>query len=227
MQTSVFYPSAQSYASILSTLGGVCITILVLIFSLNRKTRAENRRIKTFLICALILATFACFTGAHLLVDILSFGETPDEFLRFYRIAVINVYIAMIYFSFALGLLTWLFEDQVDLKNIGEFSSFAMIAIAFLFCFANVLSQQTRSLSTQWAWTLLIIFCILGIIIAFGLSRLEKVDDFLFTPFWLAFAAVAGSGAYYGLRLAIPFSQMVDHIIFLFFTIFPILLCLV
>jgi hypothetical protein len=223
MQAINFSTSAQSYGSMLSTLGAVCITILVLIFSLTKEL--EHKRIKTFLIYALIMATFACFTGAHLLTDILTFRGNSEEFLHFYRIALINVYIAMIYFAFALGLLPRIFEAQLNLNILGTGSSIAMIVIALLFCFANVLSPETKRLGTIEAWTLLILFFIIGIIF-FGFPLIDKIAFFVFSPFWLAFLAIGGSASYYALTLGKTVTKsltLLDHYIFLIATMLPIL----
>jgi hypothetical protein len=101
-----FLTLTQQYAGFLAALGGVTITVLTLVLSLDReKVRSNSHK---FLVAALVVATLSSFTGAHLMAETAAFirkQQGQKSGARLFLLASINIYLSTILTIFVLMLL--------------------------------------------------------------------------------------------------------------------------
>ena len=102
---------AKQYASFLAALGGVSITVLTLVLTIRLNTNKPE--LHSVLVTSLIVATFACFTGAHLMAQTAAFLNKDPSGIRYFLIASANIFIAPVLIIFSLSLLppTYLPEE--------------------------------------------------------------------------------------------------------------------
>lgn len=128
-----YFTLAQQYASFLSALGGISITVLTLVLALPRPP--VDRKAYSVLIISLILATFACLTGAHLMSETAAFAppipvKDGPTGLGPYLNATVNICIAPMLTGFSMFLLPKVYfdaktntedtEDVVDIQWIAN-----------------------------------------------------------------------------------------------------------
>lgn len=121
------------YASFLIAAGGVSITVLTLVLSLNsahnplEPLTEPGKTARVFLIAALIAATVSCFIGAHMMAETAAFftrceKKPPEEGLpdetplgkRLFVLATSNIFIAVNLVLFSIVLLpTAIGDDQL------------------------------------------------------------------------------------------------------------------
>jgi len=101
-----FLTLTKQYGGFLAALGGVTITVLTLVLSLDReKVRSNSHK---FLVAALIVATLTSFTGAHLMAETaasISKAKEEKSGARLFLLASINIYLSTILTIFVLMLL--------------------------------------------------------------------------------------------------------------------------
>lgn len=156
---------AEQYASFLSALGGVSITVLALVLSFGSETNkssegkssgagATDVNYRPSLIAALIVATVTCFVGAHLMAETAAFASHHWQIkvdgdplpvksgARLFLLASINIYIAILLVIFALMLLTAEYSkrnrDAIGIRRISLCVFGAVILSAFLWMFLSV-----------------------------------------------------------------------------------------
>jgi hypothetical protein len=106
---------AEQYSSFLVAVGSVSITALVLVLSLDWKSKDETRSAErvspAFLVATLVVATVCCFIGAHMMAETAAFLEyvkganPPLSGERPFLLASTNIFIATALVLFALMLL--------------------------------------------------------------------------------------------------------------------------
>lgn len=110
---------SEQYASFLVAVGGVSITVLSIVLSLNLKS--ADAYSGSFLVAALIVATVACFVGAHMMAETAAFISYSNQKPvnrrptgeRLFLLASANIFIAISLVLFSLMLLPRL-SDKVD-----------------------------------------------------------------------------------------------------------------
>lgn len=110
---------SEQYASFLVAVGGVSITVLSIVLSLNVKS--ADGYSGSFLVAALIVATVACFVGAHMMAETAAFISYSNQKPvnrrptgeRLFLLASANIFIAVSLVLFSLMLLPRL-SDKVD-----------------------------------------------------------------------------------------------------------------
>lgn len=112
---------AQQYASFLVGLGGVSITVLTLVLALQQVN--ARRYYHSHIVASLVVATIACFIGAHLMAETAAIViSTPKDCVNIpidlpeisysFLLASISVYVAAMLFMFALMLLPTAYETK-------------------------------------------------------------------------------------------------------------------
>jgi uncharacterized membrane protein len=104
---------AEQYASFLVAVGGVSITVLALVLSMNIASKGKRER--TFLIAALIIGTVCCFIGAHMMTETtaslqyyaarITEPELRPTGQRLFLLASTNIFLAAFLVLFALMML--------------------------------------------------------------------------------------------------------------------------
>lgn len=125
MKEMDFAKLSEQYASFLVAFGGVSITVLALVLSLDSlSSKLTQGDLGSFLILALIVATICCFIGAHMMAETAAYISRVKEKLmkansehketlpagtslgeRLFLLATINIFIAISLVLFALMLL--------------------------------------------------------------------------------------------------------------------------
>lgn len=129
---------AGAYASYLVALGGVSITVLTLVLTIQQEDSEGEPlpRTATFRLfyTALIVATFACFVGAHLMTEasVLRAEGVPagQGNVALFCLAAPNVYAAAALFAFSLVLLPLVYDRGIPLgaKRVA-FATFATVGL--------------------------------------------------------------------------------------------------
>lgn len=177
---------SEQYASFLSALASVSITVLAIVLSLpslQPKRRAPGEvNYRSHLIVALIVATVTSFVGAQLMAETASYvssfltqqavaGEVgPAKPLgqRLFLLASINIYVAVMVVIFALMLLTAEYrrvnEDAHGVRRISIciFGAVAVCILCWMF-FSVVLRMPSRNVALAVAVPV-------GIVVGVGLG---------------------------------------------------------
>lgn len=194
-----YVAAATTYAGLLGSLGGVCITILTLVLVINPQ-QAKQKNFHPLLVSALMVATIACFAGAHLMADVVAFKDSAN-LLRLFRIGSINTYLSIGLFSFSLMLLPMVYDKNIpqELKKIGLMTFLVVSVAEFYWVYSAVTATFADLPSAISNNSVLLIALILNVFVIVGSYRLlqKDSDNFPPQPFYLCLAAVIVSLCYY------------------------------
>lgn len=159
---------SEQYANFLVAVGGVSITVLSIVLAFNNKDTGPSR---SFLAAALIVATAACFIGAHMMAEtaaFINFTQLPPKERpsgeRLFMIATTNIFIAIGLVLFALKLLTQT-SDQVQFARRFSFLVFLVVLLGAYYWMA--LAAYFRA-QVQVRWWVRVLVIVLGFIIGAG-----------------------------------------------------------
>ena len=190
---------ATTYASFLGSLGGVCITILTLVLALNPE-EAKRKNLHPLLVAALLVATIACFVGAHLMADVVAFKESP-HLLRLFRTGSINTYVSISLIAFSLMLLPMVYDKNIpkELKTIGMMTFLLVEFGVFYWMYSAVTSNfvnPPNSISGNTVSLIAGVLCILVATTSYILLR-NDADGFPPLPFYFSLFSIIASLVYY------------------------------
>lgn len=123
MENVDYQKLSEQYASFLVAIGGVSITVLTLVLSLNQDSKAPELTEagpRSFLVAALVVAVVSCFIGAHMMAETAAFinkSKNKDNADRLFLVASSNIFISIVLVLFALMLLPLVFS-KVHLASI-------------------------------------------------------------------------------------------------------------
>ena len=135
---------SELYASFLSALGGVSVTVLILVLTLYPKPAEGN--LSRFWVAALLVSTISCFIGAHLMAEAAAFISKSKEAelesepkesklgVRLSLLASINIYVAAMLMIFTIVLLT---AEHVKWVSISVFLLVLGVTISWMYHSAN------------------------------------------------------------------------------------------
>lgn len=166
METNYFTLASQ-YSNFLSALGGISITVLALVLALDRQP--INKKAYPVLIVSLVLATFACFTGVHLMSETaalprLTKAGTERSGLGPYLISTVNICIAPMLTGFSLMLLPKVYfkekanrndEDVIGIQWIANRVFFVVVGIAWFWTIYYFYARLNTP-AWWWSWTIAI-----------------------------------------------------------------------
>lgn len=177
---------SEQYASFLVAVGGVSITVLSIVLSLNPESARGHSG--SFLVAALIVATVACFIGAHMMAETAAFISYSNQIPpnqrptgeRLFLLATTNIFIGILLVLFALMLLPTL-SGKVDAARPISITVFGLVLFG-AFCWM-VLAAIYR-MPVPKGWLAVSIAIILGIVWGGFLYRYDVSDpDFLWATF--------------------------------------------
>jgi len=185
---------SELYANFLAALGGVSITVLTLVLTLNPKP-AEGT-LSRFWVAALFLATISCFIGAHLMAEAAAFTSKSKESrvgLRLSLLASINIYVAAMLIIFTIVLLT---AEHIKLVSVLIFLFVLTVTLSWMCYTATSRFEPEDSeakKATLWA---IGIGVVLGILMFWAASRLFE-EYFLLASFLMPLISIAFSFFYF------------------------------
>lgn len=185
---------SEQYASFLVAVGGVSITVLTLVLTFGSESLTPKVNSRSFLVAALVVATVACFIGAHMLAETAAFISnakekakeiaerkqdntsqlgplpSPEEIVsgvRLFLLASTNIFIAIILVLFALMLLPTS-SRRVDAASLAPISVGVFLVIVAVAVYWMILAAKYRvpvSQSGRATWSSIIILSELGVIL--------------------------------------------------------------
>lgn len=195
-----FTTLASTYAGFLAALGGVSITVLTLVLAL--KEPPGGSILYPSLVASLIVATVACFVGAHLMAETTSISKDLHTGVpRLFMIASVNIYLSAALFLYALMLLPRVYDTNIPhgVKHIA-FWTFAWIGMgSFVWMATSVLNVGHKDSKLILSLTLIGALLLLVIYLVVNRSGRQRADGFLQAPLWTCLVIVGALLLFYHL----------------------------
>jgi hypothetical protein len=185
---------SELYANFLAALGGVSITVLTLVLTLNPKPVEGN--LSRFWVAALFLATISCFIGAHLMAEAAAFtSKLRDSKLRvrISLLASINIYVAAMLIIFTAVLLT---AEHVKLISVLIFLFVLIVTLSWMYYTATYRFEPKDPKAETVAKLAIVIGVVVGILMYWAASRLFE-EYFLLACFLMPLISIAFSFFYF------------------------------
>jgi hypothetical protein len=161
METVDYLKLSEQYASFLVAVGGVSITVLTLVLSLGSDICPPTKvNTRSFLVAALVVATVACFIGAHMMAETAAFIQFHQNAIprvlsgdRLFLLASTNIFIAIILVLFALMLLP-ISSRRVHVASMAPFSGSVFLVIVIAAIYWMILAGYYRMPVHQSGWAI-------------------------------------------------------------------------
>jgi hypothetical protein len=194
---------SELYASFLSALGGVSITVLALVLTLYPKPAEGN--LSRFWVAALFVATISCFIGAHLMAEATAFiskskkaelKREPKESklgARLSLLASINIYVAAMLLIFTVVLLT---AEHVKWVSVSVFLLVLIVTLSWMYHSANSRFNPIDLQAKKAIPCAIGIGVVVGILMFLAASRLFE-EYFLLASFLVPLISIGSSFFYF------------------------------
>lgn len=226
---------AEQYGGFLVAIGGVSITVLTLVLSIWHLKRSpeENDTVSTAssnrpaLITSLIIATFCCFVGAHLMAETSAFISSITQGTalkanvgaRQFLLASINIFIGVTVVMFAVMLLATEYrkedESSPGIRTMSMLVFCAVVGSVLWWMFFTIVARMPVSNEIWLSYVAVALVAFVGGLLV-GLATLLKRSWTLTGTFFLIVGFTFFSLIYFSLSLR-QFSLGLHRLDFAFF----------